>query len=116
MSIDTFLFAEASLQIKHRGFPGAMDRSVDQIVSLFLDSRQAIRPILSQLSKSVNTSLNQNVKRARDTLHANDDIDTMYGTLVGKLEVTCEDGAKVFVDWISPFALLVHALTIRHEP
>ena len=116
MSFGTFLFAEASLQIKHRGFPGAMDRSVDQIVSLFLDSRQSIRPVLTELSKSINTSFAKNTKRASDALHANDDIDTMYGTLVGKLEVTCEDGAKVFVDWISPFALLVHALTIRHEP
>ena len=116
MSIDTFLFAEASLQIKHRGFPGAMDRSVDQIVSLFLDSRQAISPVLSELSKSINISFKSSQKRTSDALHANDDIDTMYGTLVGKLEVTCEDGAKVFVDWISPFALLVHALTARHEP
>ena len=93
-----------------------MAQGIDQLVSLFLDSQQAMRPVLARLSKSVNTSLRQNVKRAEEALHENDDIDTMYGTLVGKIEVTCEDGAKVLVDWINPFALLAHALTIRHGP
>jgi hypothetical protein len=93
-----------------------MAQGIDQLVSLFLDSRQAMRPVLARLSKSVNITVKQNVKRASDTLHENDDIDTMYGTLVGKIEVTCEDGAKVLVDWINPFAIFVHALTIRNEP
>ena len=89
---------------------------MDQLASLFLDSRQAIGPVLAQLSKSANISFKSQSKRTSDTLHANDDIDTDYGTLVGKLEVTCEDGAKVLVDWINPFALMVHVLTIRLEP
>ena len=33
----------------------------------------------------------------------------MYGTLVGKIAVTCEDGKQVLVDWINPFALITHA-------
>ena len=33
----------------------------------------------------------------------------MYGTLVGKIAVTCEDGKQVLVDWINPFALIAHA-------
>ena len=89
---------------------------MDQLASLFLDSRQAIGPVLAQLSKSANIKLNTEAKRTSECLHANDDIDTDYGTLVGKLEVTCEDGAKVLVDWINPFALMVHVLTIRLEP
>ena len=93
-----------------------MNKPIDELVSLFLDSRQAIRPVLSQLSKSLNTTLHRNVKRAMDTLHENDDIDTMYGTLVGKLEVTCEDDSKFLIDGINPFAIITHALTTLHEP
>ena len=93
-----------------------MNKPIDELVSLFLDSRQAIRPVLSQLSKSLNTSVERNAKRARQTLHENDDSDTMYGTMVGKLEITCEDDSKFLIDWINPFAIITHASTTLHEP
>ena len=79
----------------------------DAIANILLNSQVALTPILAQLSDSF--ALSQRKKRAAAELHSLDNVDTMYGTLMNKLEVTTEDGEKVAVDWINPFGLIAHA-------
>ena len=79
----------------------------DAIANILLNSQLALTPLLAQLSDS--SSLSQRRKRASDELHSLDNVDTMYGTLMNKLEVTTEDGEKVAVDWINPFGVIAHA-------
>ena len=79
----------------------------DAIANILLNSQVALTPLLAQLSDSF--SLSHRKKRASDELHSLDNVDSMYGTLMNKLEVTTEDGEKVAVDWINPFGLIAHA-------
>ena len=81
----------------------------DAIANLMLNRQLAVAPILSQLSDSSAASFETHRKRAHAELHSLDNVDTMYGTLMNKLEVTTEDGEKVAVDWINPFGLIARA-------
>ena len=81
---------------------------MDPVITSILNSRQAMAPVLKQLSDS-DTGIKRSQTQASRELHCIDNVDTMYGTMLTKLEVTTEDGGKVAIDWINPFALIAHA-------
>ena len=51
---------------------------MDNLMDILIDSKQALRPVLSKISESVDLDKEAIVKRAHHKLHENDDIDTMY--------------------------------------
>ena len=90
VSFNTFFLciAEASLQFK---------QNMDNLMDILIDSKQALRPVLSKISESVDLDKEAIVKRAHHKLHENDDIDTMYC-----LPVRFVQGFFFYVIWWTP--------------
>ena len=81
------------------------------LIQAFIAAQSSLRPILSQL-QSGGKDQNRALKRGRDELHLLDNVDTIYGTVIGDLPIVNDSGDIVLVKWINPFALLAHSCSI----
>ena len=81
------------------------------LIQAFIAAQSSLRPILSQL-QSGGKDQNRALKRGRHELHLLDNVDTIYGTVIGDLPIVNDSGDIVLVKWINPFALLAHSCSI----
>ena len=80
------------------------------LIQAFIAAQSSLRPILSQLQSGKGQK--RALKRGRDELHLLDNVDTIYGTVIGDLVIVNDSGDIVLVKRINPFALLAHSCSI----